>query len=68
MWKIACYYDFFRQKSIFAYSLCVLSVTVNIAKISKARLHYDVIVMSYEDGWYLFGIKEKRRSIAIIHW
>ena len=43
----------------------MLSVIVNIAEISGARLHYDVIVTSYEDGWYFFGTYGKRRPIAI---
>ena len=55
----------FGQKSIFAYILCILSVIVNIAKISRARLHYDVIATSYEGGWYFFGINGKKRPIAI---
>ena len=49
----------------FAYSLCILSVIVNIAKTQRARLHYDVIVTSYEDGWYFYGINGKRSPIAI---
>ena len=40
---------------------------VNISKISKASLHYDVIVISYENKWYFFGINGKRRPVAI-HW
>ena len=44
--------NLFRQlkvaKSIFAYSLCILSMIVNIAKISRAHLHYDVRVTSEE--------------------
>ena len=44
----------FSQKSIFAYSLCVLSVIVNISKISRARLHnglkMDNILESMERG------------------
>ena len=58
---------FFGQKTIFAYSLRLLSVIEIISQISRARLHYDVIVTSYEDGWYFFGINEKKRPIAI-HW
>ena len=47
----------FSQKSILTYSLCILSMIENI---SRARLHYDVIVMSYEDGWYFwYQWKEK---------
>ena len=26
----------------------------NIVQFSRACLHYDVIVMPYEDGWYFF--------------
>ena len=47
--------------------LLILSAIVNISKISRARLHYEVIVTSYEDGWYCFGIHGKRRHVAI-HW
>ena len=38
---------------------------VNIAEISRVRLHNDVIVMSYEDGWCFFDINGKRIPIAI---
>ena len=43
----------------FAYSLSILSVIVNISKISRARLHYDVIVTLYEDGWYFLVSMER---------
>ena len=33
-------------------------------RILRSRLYYDVIVTSYEGGWY-FGINGKRRLIAI---
>ena len=46
----------------------VLSVIVNIAKISWARLHYDVIVTSYGDGrYFVLNINGKKRPVAI-HW
>ena len=50
----------FSQKSTFAYSLCIFSVIVNISKISRARLHYDVKVTPYEDEWYLFRYQMER--------
>ena len=56
-----------RQKSLVLYSLCILSVIVNIFKISRADLHYDIIVKSYEEGWYFFDINGKRGPIDI-HW
>ena len=42
----------FLVKSRFLLTLCILSVIVNISKISREHLHYDVIVTSYEDEWY----------------
>ena len=59
---------FFSQKSIFAYSLCILSVIVNISKILRVRFHYDVIVTSYEDGGYFpwYQWKEETHSYTLV--
>ena len=37
-------------------------------KILRSRLHYDVIVTSYEDGWYLFWYqwKEETHSYTLV--
>ena len=40
---------------------------VNISKMSRAHLHYGVIMTSHDDMWYVFGINGKKRPIAI-HW
>ena len=29
----------------------------------RSCLHYDIIVTSYADGWYLFGINGNRRQL-----
>ena len=57
---------YFSQKSIFAFSLCILSMIVNIAKMSWARLHNDVLVTSYEDGWFWYQWKEETHSYNCI--
>ena len=50
-----------KKKIDFAYSLyIVMTVIVNISKISRVRLHYDIIVTSYEDGWYFFLVSMER--------
>ena len=46
---------FVSQKSIFAYYFVYIVSDCEVSKISRARLHYDVIVMSYVDGWCFFG-------------
>ena len=51
----------FQPNIDFAYSLCVLLVIENIAKILLARLHLDVIVTPYED-WYYFLVSMERRD------
>ena len=48
---------FFSRKSIFAYSLCVYfqyfqNFEVALTLWRHSRLHNDVIVTSYADGWY----------------
>ena len=40
---------------------------MTISLFLSACSYYDVIVRSYINDWYLFGIKGKRMSIPI-HW
>ena len=54
----------FCQKSTFAYSLCKLSVIVNISKISRARFHYYVIQRRMVLFWYRW--KEETHSYTLI--
>ena len=56
---------FFSQKSIFAYSLCILFSIM--FKLLRSLLHYDVIVTSYGNGWYLFWYQWKTERIIVIH-
>ena len=50
--KIACFYDFLRKKSIFAYILRTKWPFLNF----RGRAH---IMTSYINGWYLFWYQWK---------
>ena len=40
---------------------------MNIAKNSRVRLHYDVTVTSYEDGWYFwYQWKEEIHNYTLV--
>ena len=48
--KIACSNEFLVE-----IDFCLFFVYM--VQILRSRLHYDVILMSYTDGWYLYTIK-----------
>ena len=41
-------------------------IIVNMFKLLRPRLHYDVILTSHEDGLYLLCINWKKKPIAIL--
>ena len=53
--KIACFYDFLRKKLF----LPIFYAQMAISQFLWARSHYDVIVTSYINGWYLFWYQWK---------
>ena len=53
--KIACFYEFLRKNQF----LPIFYTQMAIFKFSWARSHYDVIVTSYINGWYLFWYQWK---------
>ena len=53
--KLACFYDFLRKNKF----LPIFYAQMAISQFSLARSHYDVIVTSYINGWYLFWYQWK---------
>ena len=53
--KIACFYDFYEKINVCLY----FTHKIAISQFSWARSHYDVIVTSYINGWYLFWYQWK---------
>ena len=53
--KVACSYDFYVKINFCLY----FTHKITIFQFSRACSHYDVIVRSYINGWYLFWYQWK---------
>ena len=66
--KIACFYDFFIRKPIFFLFQAILYVHDEFSRNFEGALKYDVLVTSYQDGWYFrwYQWKEDTNSYTLV--